>query len=422
MSETQVVIKSLLNPDDIIGPQEVAGRLHDGDILVVRGCLKTLGIEDEVHQLTRHAIENVLDQSRCERVLSAGIESLHEHASADEVLDIAERVYQAMHENCLEIGALLARRILHRRRSVYVERTPNVRFHVPYNSEARARGGMVLEQFRKRRGEGKVTPHASHRDSWFNCPTDGLNFWIALGRVIPGNGLVFYPEVYRKPVVVDPQHHVCEGARLGAPVTIDLEPGDAVLFAGEQLHASELNRTNLTRYAVSYRLTLKKPYFPGKHIHHYALTGLRHGFLARWAEWPARLQLSFLRQKLGAMRAAKRLPGFLRTKSSIVPNTVVIQQQKRGTSPDAESLAGIQAEAIPHGVALAVNESVCAAKDTDGTVFFFARRCPHEGADLAGARVSGERVVCPWHNVSFNIRTGAGCEGLRPLRPYPAAH
>ena len=85
MPETQVVIESLLNPDDIVDPREVAKRLHDGDILVVRGCLKTLGIEDEVHQLTRHAIASVLDQLRCKRVLSAGIESLHEHASADAV-------------------------------------------------------------------------------------------------------------------------------------------------------------------------------------------------------------------------------------------------------------------------------------------------------------------------------------------------
>ena len=412
------VIRSLLKPGDSISPREVATRLHEGDILVVRRCLKVLGIEDEVREVTRHAIERVLGQSRSGTVLKTGIECLHEHASADEVLEIAEDVYQAMHRTCLRVGALLARRILGRWRPVYIERTPNVRFHVPYNSEARARGGQILEQFRKRRGEGKVTPHASHRDSWFNCPSNGLNFWIALGRVVPGNGMALFPETYGQPVVVDSNNHVAGGARLGAPVTIDLEPGDAVLFAGEQLHASELNRTNLTRYAVSYRLTLNRPVFPGKHIHHYALTALRHGFLERWAEWPARFQKSFLRQKLRSMPISKRFPALERAIGPGAPNATETHARVSVTVSQDGTPKEIVPANIPSGVALAVSASVCIAKDSEGKVFAFSRRCPHEGADLAGARVHDEWVSCPWHNVPFNIRTGAGCEGLKPLQTH----
>src|SRR4051794_16743864 len=40
---------------------------------------------------------------------------------------------------------------------------------------------------------GFMTPHGPHLDSWFSQATNTINLWMALGRVIPGNGIVFFP-------------------------------------------------------------------------------------------------------------------------------------------------------------------------------------------------------------------------------------
>jgi 3-phenylpropionate/trans-cinnamate dioxygenase ferredoxin component len=56
-----------------------------------------------------------------------------------------------------------------------------------------------------------------------------------------------------------------------------------------------------------------------------------------------------------------------------------------------------------------------------GRIVASERWCPHEQADLACGHASGERLFCPRHAASFDLRDGQISSGWpsRPLRLYP---
>jgi len=43
----------------------------------------------------------------------------------------------------------------------------------------------------------------------------------------------------------------------------------------------------------------------------------------------------------------------------------------------------------------------------DGTIHVLNGECPHEGGPLGEGRIEDGRVVCPWHEYSFDLQTGA---------------
>lgn len=53
-----------------------------------------------------------------------------------------------------------------------------------------------------------------------------------------------------------------------------------------------------------------------------------------------------------------------------------------------------------------VTPNICVVR-TERGVFALARRCPHEGADLAHGIVRDGRLRCPWHNLPIDPETGA---------------
>ena len=76
---------------------------------------------------------------------------------------------------------------------------------------------------------------------------------------------------------------------------------------------------------------------------------------------------------------------------------------------DAPSYLVLEGEIRP------LSETICLTR-VNGQAIAFQRSCPHEGADLAGATVLGDQIVCPWHGLRMNISDGtSGCRSMRAL-------
>ncbi len=57
----------------------------------------------------------------------------------------------------------------------------------------------------------------------------------------------------------------------------------------------------------------------------------------------------------------------------------------------------------------------------DGNIYATGAKCTHNGASLSQGALCGSRVVCPWHNASFDVTTGNQLcpPGLDSLPSYP---
>jgi nitrite reductase (NADH) small subunit len=55
-----------------------------------------------------------------------------------------------------------------------------------------------------------------------------------------------------------------------------------------------------------------------------------------------------------------------------------------------------------------------------GEVFATQAECPHRGGPLADGLVGGTTLICPLHERSYDLRTGAGIGNEECLAVYPA--
>lgn len=57
-----------------------------------------------------------------------------------------------------------------------------------------------------------------------------------------------------------------------------------------------------------------------------------------------------------------------------------------------------------------VNDKRIALFTINGEIYAIDDTCPHEEAPLSEGVLDGDEIVCPWHQATFNVRTGA-CTG-----------
>jgi nitrite reductase/ring-hydroxylating ferredoxin subunit len=400
----------ILEIDGLAESPDVGSRLLQGDVILLRGCLQALGLFDVVRDASLAGIRNAAGEEVAERVAREGFESLHRIVEAARIPEVTEAVYQVVAREAPAWLDGILHGALGVTRPFFFERQPNVRFLIPFAS---ARGnGQAFKRFAQSHGEGKITPHGPHRDSWLDCPTNAVNVWIAVGPVRRGNGLTIFTEAYDKELAHTKKGEITREVNPGKATNFEMAPGDALLFHGDQLHGSELNWTDETRHVVSFRLTLERPRFRDLQYHHYAHSGFRSGLLSPFAEVPASLTWNYFGTRLRFL--ARKLTG--RDGAAEPPATGA-----RGPAQDrASEELEIPLASIPVGALHPVTERVCATRLEDGRVLAFARSCPHEGADLVQGTVADATLVCPWHNLSFDLRSGESpCKALRALRHYP---
>jgi nitrite reductase/ring-hydroxylating ferredoxin subunit len=384
----------LTDMTDPAGEPDLKERVLAGEVVVVRGGLQRAGLLEPILKMSLEAVADEIGPDAAAAVAARGFEKIHEIVPASEIPRLTDEIYERVAARAPQDLSILVPSIFAGVRRHYFETSPNVRFHVPFDT---TQGDQALfNDFTKKHGEGKLTAHGPHRDSWLDCPDNGVNVWIAIGRVRSGNGLTVYRNEYEGRQRYTGMGNIARDERLTEPLTFDLEPGDFVLFHTDQLHGSALNYTDETRFVISYRITFDRPHFPNGHYHSYCHSGLAKGPLRAAATLPALMQPSYVRS-LGERVAQKLRP----TK----PQRIELAPASSGDLCDMRV-----------GEIRPTDRKTCVARLGEDEFVTFDRRCPHQGADLAMGHVTDGRIVCPWHNLPFDPTTGhSPCRSLRPL-------
>ncbi|WP_171102158.1 Rieske 2Fe-2S domain-containing protein [Ruegeria sp. HKCCD7255] len=382
-------------------------KVLDGEVYVFRQALQAFGLYDMWHEATIRGITASVGKEAADRAERDGFHRIHEWVSPIDIPKVTDAVYAEIEPLTHDFLDRFMKGTFPDVETFFYERAPNVRFHIPYDI-ARSHKDE-FNKFAKTYGQGKIAAHGPHRDSWLDCPSNGMNLWFAMGRIRPGNGLTIYPDDYVGEYKFETSGNISDGEKLHKTWTFDLHPGDVVIFHTDHVHGSELNRTNETRFAISCRLSVDRPVFPQLHHHNYVYSGWSgSGALNPLAEWPAKLQSSYVTSL--ALRARNKLiPSMAPENPEPNPAEAIGTKTDRGIE--------VPLSEVPPGTVRGASAALCVAHLSEGNVVALTRRCPHAGGDLANGWVDGDTVVCPWHNLPFKAKTGkSACETLPKLK------
>jgi len=406
-------------PREIRQPGEaenLAARILEGEVFVLRQGLQTLGLFDDLVRSSLQGIRESLGNDIAAKIEHHGFDRIHEWVDPAELPRMTDAVYLSVAKNVRAMLQHIVGSVFPDEGRFYYEKSPNVRFHIPY--ELAVTHQKAFNVFAGSRGQGKITAHGPHRDSWVDCPDNVVNVWMAVGPVRRGNGLAIFVQDYDERLAFS-NGYISPAQALHRPMTFDLEAGDIILFHSDHVHASELNITDSTRFAISHRITFSKPHFPYGHHHRYLHSGLAAGPLRWLAPLPANLQMSYVADR--CRRLLWKARGINPGHSAQTSSGDEAGGKAGGTKIAEYSGAdgSLTLADFPVGSIRAISKSVCVARISQDEFIAMNRRCPHAGGDLAGGWIAGGRPVCPMHNLSFDPNTGAtACRSLPPLRVY----
>lgn len=385
----------------------LAERILKGEVFVVRNALQHFDLMGMWQEAALRGVAKSVGQEAADRARRDGFHRIHEWVSAGDIPRMTDAVYDEIEPTAQAFLDRFMAGAFPGITRFYYERTPNVRFHIPYDiAQAHKK---EFNKFAKDHGQGKIAAHGPHRDSWLDCPSNGLNLWFALGRIKAGNGLTIYPENYEGEYKFKRSGDIADGQKLNKTWTFDLEPGDVIMFHTDHVHGSELNRTNETRFAISCRLSVEKPHFPNLHYHPYVQSNWnRSSLLKPLAMVPAMMQPSYLKSL--ALRTRNKLVPSMAPSEPVVPEPEAIGTRKG-------DLIEVKLSDVPVGTIRGVTSALMVARPAESTVVALTRRCPHSGGDIANGWIDGDAVVCPWHNLPFKSETGASnCKTVARLK------
>lgn len=387
--------------------QGLADRIVKGEVFVFRNALQHFGLYDLWRDAALRGIAKSVGQAAADRAMRDGFHRIHEWVAAGDIPKMTDAVYAEIEPTAQAFLDRFMSGAFPGVTTFYYERTPNVRFHIPYDiAQAHKK---AFNDFAKGHGQGKIAAHGPHRDSWLDCPSNGLNLWFAMGRIGPGNGMTIFPDDYGGEFRFKRSGDIADAQKLHRTWTFDLEPGDVLMFHTDHVHGSILNRTDETRFAISCRLAVERPVFPQLHFHDYVHSGWnRSSVLRPLAGVPAKLQMSFLRS-LAVRTRNKVMPSLAPGEPEAGPAEAIGRRTDRGFE--------VALADLPVGAVRGVSAALCVARLDETRVVALTRRCPHAGGDLANGWVDGDSVVCPWHNLPYDAETGASpCKSLPKLK------
>ena len=388
-------------------------RVNEGDVVLVKGALGSLGALDDIQRISFDAVAKVGSSDKARRVRVAGFEALHNVLTGDEIFALEQELTRRLLPVKDRLIADLVRQVLRYNGPLYMLQRLWVRLMVPHREYLRNEA-----QFSTRIGH--LQPHNPHRDAWFSAPSNSISVWMAIGHIRHGNSMLFFPDCSGVDIghadFLNNGHRIDPGLELGRPISFALDPGDLILFDGTVMHATELNATEETRYVLTGRFMTGQPenVFGNRWIA-YRDMDLADTNLTFASTWRSRLNKTYLRHLL-----YRRLFYFVRMALGRTSPGVKMRPGAVGMPPPLElcvaDIAALQPDEIR-----AVSADRCVAR-TGAGVFVFPRHCPHAGADLANGYIEGGKLRCPWHNLAFDLKSGApACPGAPALQSTPIA-
>ena len=234
---------------------------------------------------------------------------------------------------------------------------------------------------------------------------------------MPGNGLSIFPEDYTNALNYEEDQGVTRDQPLTRPENVMMNEGDALFFHANQLHASEINHSDLTRTVLSLRLAVEDPRLSTPQPRRYCPVDARRP-LSFWLLHPNRsirrwFKSLFRRFPIAATPPLRLFRGTQRPNEAASTRSPGFRQHEQDRVSAAELVTGQP---------LAISERhflVKLEQEGEEQVWKLGRRCPHEGADLALGHVEDHYIRCPWHNLPIDIRTGhSACQSLGTIETH----
>ncbi|MGF1934409.1 MAG: Rieske 2Fe-2S domain-containing protein [Nostoc sp. ChiQUE02] len=403
--------------------EKISERVLSGEVIIVRQSLQAIGYFESLQEASLNGIRRATGQEKAAKIKNKGFEAFHEVINLDELPSVTHHTYEVVRSLAPKIAKKLIKKVFQQEKAFYFEEYPNVRFHVPYDIVVQRK-----DEFNTFAWNGKVTAHGPHHDSWYQCPTNSINIWIAIGKVKIGNGLNIYPQVYGKLLPCTKDGKIQRDQYFGSALNFELEPGDALIFHGEHLHSSEINSTDATRHVISLRMTLDKPKFLNPHSpykYDYIYSQPNDGFWEEFTQFVVR-KFHNISKKNNSIIAQEKNQNYIISPEIIskFDDTSMAFPQEISVKTSSRKLVGdtkliLDSKELKLGEIRPISQKLCAAKINERRVVVFDRYCPHEGADLAAGYLRNDCVVCPWHNLPINLQSGASpCQSLQKISVF----
>ena len=403
----------LVTTESNIGDPFLINRCLSGEVLVIRRFLQRIEAHDLVRETVMSAAKTV-NQNVAQRIESLGFDKLHDLLSVDEIIQLMPLTQQRLFNVVQKLYKIVLRRGLGYWGPIWVQRRPIIRFFIPQDWATKHR--RSIEQFQEKYGQGRLTVLRPHRDIWFKEPSTCINVWISLGTVVPGNGLSIFPEDYTNALSYVEERGVTRDQPVTRPVNVLMNEGDALFFHASQLHASEINYSDLTRTVLSLRLAVDDP-------------KLSSSTPQRYCQVDSRVPLSFwsLHSNKSTRRWLQRLFRLFPVTTTAPLKPFLLAQRKETASIQSPGFrppqkGPVSDAELSSGQPLAISERhflVKLEQEGEQQIWRLDRRCPHEGADLALGYVEDHYIRCPWHNLPIDIRTGrSACKSLDSIETH----
>lgn len=360
----------------------------------VRVCSSEPALVQRLQEDTLACIRVISGETVSEAVRGDGLKRLHHHVPLEDIPKITQKFYTdpGMERDTWRMLRSAGRQELGIAEPFHVLREVFLRIMPPF-SAYRDRPGYHARRRDAEALKYQFISHAPHRDSWAGDAEELINIWMALDEVPAAAGITVFPKQFGIDVPhipVEPFYMTREANVPGSPEVFNLSPGKYVAFASDQLHGTRLNTTELTRVAVTGRISPTPPRYRPE----FAATNRDQWLRSSDVDAP---DLAFLDIHEAAQRAGQ----------ACRPSAPREPVQVRAASYTGWNLV-CSLEDIPRdqGLAVRIGDRELAVFRTGGEAVALDNVCPHLYYRLAnGPQVDGA-VICPGHCLSFDLRTG----------------